>query len=102
MRVALSLGCAATVLGGIAFAAHFEARQWPQQNAGVVRYEYRPAAAAGNLAPVSFVVQARRQAFLGEKSPNEVCDLQVAGENARRDERWKACMSRFTGRQVAR
>jgi hypothetical protein len=92
----------ATVLGGIAFAAHFEAGQRFQEDAGMVRYAFRPVAAEGNLAPGSFVVQVRRQAFLGEMSPNEACELHVAGEKAGRDERWKACMSRFTGRQVVR
>jgi hypothetical protein len=102
MRVALILGCMATVLGGIAFAAHLEARQKFQVDSGMVRYAYRPAAADGNLALGSFVVQARRQAFLGEVSPNEACELHIADEKAGRDERWKACMTRVTGRQVAR
>jgi hypothetical protein len=102
MRVALIVGCMATVLGGIAFAAHFEARQRLQEDAGGVRYAYRPAAADGNLTPGSFVVQARRQAFLGEMSPNEACELHIADQKAGRDEQWKACMSRITGRQVFR
>jgi len=101
MRVVLILGCAATVLGGVAFAAHFEARQRPQE-AVEVRYSYRPAPAEGNLAQGSFVVQAQRQGFLGEKSPDQACELHIAAETARRDERWKACMSRITGRQVSR
>jgi len=102
MRVVLILGCAATVLGGVAFAAHFETRQRLPGDAEVVRYAYRPAPAEGNLAQASFVVQARRQGFLGEKSPDEACELHIAAETARRDERWKACMSRITGRQVPR
>jgi len=102
MRVVLILGCAASVLGGLAFAAHFEARQRLQEDAEAVRYAYRPAPDEGNLAQGSFVVQARRQGFLGEKSPDEACELHIAAETARRDERWKACMSRITVRQVSR
>jgi|tagenome__1003787_1003787.scaffolds.fasta_scaffold20823168_2 hypothetical protein len=102
MRVALLIGCAATVLGGIAFAAHFEARQQFQTDPNVVRYAYRPMSAQQNSVHGSFVVQARRQAFLGEVSPNEECDQQVSDGTTSRDERWTACMSRFTRRQVAR
>jgi hypothetical protein len=102
MRVVLILGCAATVLGGVAFAAHFETRQRVQRDAEVVRYAYRPAPADGNLAQSYFVVPARRQGFLGEKAPDEACELHIPAKSARRDERWKACMSRITGQQVSR
>ena len=102
MRVALLIGCAATVLGGIAFAAHVEARQQLQADANVVRYAYRSTSAQQNSVHGSFMVQARRQAFLGEMSPNEACEQQVSDGTTSRDERWTACMSRFTGRQVAR
>ena len=102
MRVPLLIGCAATVLGGIAFAAHVEARHQLQADANVVRYAYRPMSAQQSAVHGSFVVQARRQAFLGEMPPNEACDHQVSDGTTSRDERWTACMSRFTGRQVAR
>jgi hypothetical protein len=98
MRIAVLCGCLVMVLGGISVAAHMNSHRGSAAGEGapgaVVRYAYADGARGR---PGNFVVQARREAFLGEMTPNETCAA-FSGNAGEGSEMWKACMSRLTGR----
>ena len=114
MRLALIFGCLATILGGISVAAHKENRAWRQESVGSsdivrfggsaqpVRYSYSADAGTGAAQSRAFVISARREAFLGQAMPHEVCQNQPPAAGSASGEQFSACMSRFTSRQIKR